>query len=127
MTPGQDKPVEASGLEAPALRPVVRDGVSHAVMLGAGESYFGAFAIFLRASSLQVGLVSALPAFLGALFQFWGVRLMERRGVRRPLIVWGAIIQALTLLPIAALAFVPGLDDLAGVILILLVAKVNVE
>ena len=103
------------------LKPPVRDGVAHAVMLGAGENYFGAYGIFLRASNLEIGLLAALPPFLGALFQFFGVRLMERHGIRRPLMVFGAIVQAFTLVPIALLGFWPDRFGYPGVVLIVLV------
>ena len=48
---------------SPTLRASVRDGASHAVMLGCGETYFGPFGIFLLAGTLQVGLLATLPTF----------------------------------------------------------------
>ena len=40
------------------LKSSIRDGMSHAVMLGAGETYLGAFGIFLQATAMQTWLIS---------------------------------------------------------------------
>lgn len=105
------------------LKPVVHDGVAHASMLGSGENYFGAFAVHLQATNWEIGMLAALPPFLGSIFQFTGVRAMERRPrQRRALMVRGAIVQALFLLPIACLSFaVPAVGAAAPLILIALV------
>ncbi len=105
------------------LKPVVHDGVAHASMLGSGENYFGAFAVYLQATNWQIGMLAALPPFLGSIFQFSGVRAMERRPRRRrALMVAGAVVQAAFLIPIAGLAFAaPGLAAWAPLILIALV------
>ena len=49
--------------DIPALKAAIKDGVSHAVMMGSGETYLGPFGIFLHASTLQVGLLASLPLF----------------------------------------------------------------
>jgi hypothetical protein len=51
-------------------RASVQDGVSYAVMMGCGETYFGPFGIFLSASTLQVGLLASLPQLFGAVMQW---------------------------------------------------------
>ena len=47
-----------------ALRHSVRDGMAYSAQVGAGETYFSAFALFLRATAPQVALVSTLPLLL---------------------------------------------------------------
>ena len=57
-----------------ALRHSVRDGMAYSVQVGAGETYFSAFALFLRASAPQVALISTLPPLLASsalIFSAW--------------------------------------------------------
>ncbi len=86
-----------------SLRHSVRDGMAYAVMAGGGETYFSAFALFLRASAPQIALLSTLPALLGSLAQLLSAWLGRRVGRRRPIVLAGATIQALAWLPLLAL------------------------
>lgn len=99
----------------PSLRAAVRDAVWFSVMLGAAESYFGAFGIYLKANALQLAFLAAAPPFIGSLCQLLGVRLMERVTSRRRLVVAFAVLQSLLLIPIAAIPFIWGITP-AGVI-----------
>jgi len=76
------------------------DGTAHAAMVGFGESYFPAFALFLGATTFQAGLLTTLPLLAGALFQlttpFGAAWLGNKRWV-----VVSACLQALTFAPIA--------------------------
>ncbi|MFH1491467.1 MAG: MFS transporter [Pseudomonadota bacterium] len=105
----------------PSLRASIRDGVSHAVMLGCGETYFGPFGIFLMARTLQVGLLATLPQFLGAVMQWVGAVNMDRLQSRRRTVVAGAALQALTLVPMALLPFLLGKGSLSVMWLLLLI------
>src|SRR6185295_12904930 len=82
-----------------ALRHSVRDGMAYSVQVGAGETYFSAFALFLRASAPQVALISTLPPLLGSLAQIFSAWSGTFVG-RRRLIVWACALQALLWLPI---------------------------
>ncbi len=64
-------------------------------MSGVGESYLGAFAIFLKASNPQIALLAALPQLIGAFFQFLSVRLLNYLKSRKKIILYGVIGQAL--------------------------------
>lgn len=108
LEPGMPDPEEQKPENASSLRASIRDGVSHAVMMGSGEAYLGPFGIFLRASTLQVGLLASLPQFFGAVMQWAGAVNMDRIQSRRRIIVTGASIQALTLLPMALIPFFLG-------------------
>ncbi|HEX9136378.1 MAG TPA: hypothetical protein VF905_05485, partial [Nitrospirota bacterium] len=44
-----------------SLRYSIFDGAFAASMIGFGESFFVAFGLFLKATTLQVGLLSSLP------------------------------------------------------------------
>ncbi len=91
-----------------SLEASIRDGVSHAVMLGAGESYLGPFGIFLQATTLQIGILASLPQLFGAVMQWASAWAMDRIRSRRRLIVIGTIFQALLWIPISVLPFVLG-------------------
>jgi len=106
---------------SPSLRASVRDGMSHAVMIGAGETYFGPFGIFLGATTMQIGLLATLPQLFGALLQWAGALATERIKSRRTTIVRAALFQASLLLPAALLPFVLGAGQDVVFVLILLV------
>jgi MFS family permease len=96
-----------------SLRHSLRDGVYFSAMIGSAESYFSAFAVFLKASTAQIGLLAALPPILASFSQLssaWiGQALGAKRqgsSVRRHIIVFGAVLQALTLIPLALLPMI---------------------
>lgn len=88
-----------------SLRVSIRDGQCHALTLGGGETYLGPFGIFLGAGTLQIGLLATIPALFGSLMQWVGVLAMKQTGSRRRLVVTGATLQALVLIPIAVIPF----------------------
>jgi len=89
----------------PSLRASIRDAVWFSIMLGAGESYFGAFGVYLGGSAYQIGILATLPMFLGSLSQLVGVMLMARYGSRRKLIVHAVRLQSLIWIPLSLIAF----------------------
>ena len=82
-----------------SLRHSIRDGVAFSVQVGSGETYFSAFALFLRATAPQVALLSTLPPLLGSLAQIFSAWLGRFAG-RRRLVLTGATLQAALWLPI---------------------------
>ncbi len=93
----QDPAVERS------LRHSVRDAAAYSVMTGAGETYFSAFAVFLKASTAQVALLASLPPLLGSFAQLFSAWWGHRRGIRKSLILTGVYLQALSWLPLMLL------------------------
>ena len=84
-----------------SLRHSVRDGVAFSVMQGGGETYLSAFALYLRASTQQIAWLAALPALTGALAQLVSARVGAGHvRWRKRMIVTGAVIHALTWLPL---------------------------
>jgi MFS family permease len=83
----------------------IRDGVTFAIMGGVSESYFGAFAVFLKATAPQIGLLAALPPLLASFIQMFAVWLGQVTGIRRGIIVAGALLQVIALVCIAFLPF----------------------
>jgi MFS family permease len=82
-----------------ALRHAVRDGTAFSVQVGAGETYFSAFALFLRATAPQVALLTTLPPLLGSLAQIVSAWLGGYVG-RKRVVLAGCVLQALLWLPI---------------------------
>lgn len=83
-----------------SLRASTLDGTAHAVMLGLGETYFPAFALFLGASAFAAGLLTTLPLLVGALFQLltpYGAGVVGNKRW----VVGSALLQALTFVPVA--------------------------
>jgi MFS family permease len=82
-----------------ALSHSVRDGMAFSVQVGAGETYFSAFALFLKATAPQVALLSTLPPLLGSAAQLFSAWLGGYMGRRRVVLV-GCMLQALLWIPI---------------------------
>lgn len=107
--------------DSSSLRYSVRDGIWDAIKLGAGETFLGPFGIFLKASTIQIGLLATLPQLFGALMQWASALAMDRLRDRRALVTASAAVQALILLPIGLLPFVPAEGDMLVTALLLLV------
>lgn len=90
---------------AQSLRHSMRDGVAYSVMAGAGETYFSAYALFLKASASQISWLTALPSLLGSLIQIASAWLSHCTGRRKPIILFGVTLQALMWLPIIWLPY----------------------
>jgi len=106
--------------QKPSLRASVRDAMGTSVMIGFGDNFLSTFAIFLRGTALQIGILATLPALVGALSQLLGVWVMDRFRKRRLLIVSGATLQALIWIPAALVPFVFGDGSQSVTILICL-------
>jgi MFS family permease len=90
---------------AQSLRHSVRDGVAYAFMAGAGESYLAAYALFLKATTAQISVLTALPALLGSVAQLLSAWLGGHIARRQTLILAGVLGQALAWLPIIWLPY----------------------
>lgn len=74
-------------------------------MTGGLETYFSAFALFLKATATQVAVLVTLPNLLGSLAQIYSAWIGHRINRRKPIIIGGAYAQALVLPLILALTF----------------------
>jgi len=84
------------------------EGMAYAVMAGTGDTYIPAAAVALGATSLQIGMLSALPQLLGALLQFFSINLIRLFKSRKTLVVAGTVLHALIWLPIIGVLLWPG-------------------
>lgn len=84
------------------MRASLREAVVYALMLGLGEAFFVADAVRMGASAIELGLVVALPLFVGALGPAGALAAIGRGLSMRKLAVFGAVVQALALTMLAA-------------------------
>ena len=87
-----------------SLRYSISEGAFAAAMVGFGESFFLPYALLLKASTLQVGLISALPQAVGSLLQFFSNTLIAKFHSRKRFVMSGALLQSLMYVPVG-LAF----------------------
>ena len=80
-----------------SLQHSLKDAVAFSVMSGGIETYFSAFALFLKASASQVAFLATFPNLLGSLAQLLSAWVGHRINQRRLLIIIGAFSQAATL------------------------------
>jgi len=90
-----------------SLKYSILDGFFYSMMVGFGESFLGAFAVFLKATNGQIGLIGSLPQALGSLSQLLSRRVMRLLNSRKKIVLFGALISALMYIPIT-LAFFLG-------------------
>jgi MFS family permease len=88
-----------------SLRYSMWDGAFSAAMIGFGETFFVPYALFLKATTLQVGLLSSLPQALGSLIQVFSIPLMRGLGSRKKLVVTSALLQGSMYAPIMLVFF----------------------
>jgi MFS family permease len=86
-----------------SLRHSLKDAAAFATMVGLGETYFSAFAIFLKATTPQVGLLASVPPLLASLVQLFSAWLGRMTGHRKGIILVGASLQAFAWIPLIAL------------------------
>jgi MFS family permease len=85
------------------LRHSLKDAAAFGTMTGAGETYFSAFALFLKATTPQIGLLASLPPLLASSVQLLSAWLGRLTGQRKAIILTGAGLQALSWIPILTL------------------------
>lgn len=99
MAPADDR------LRRESLGRAVREGESYSVMAGAGETYFTAYALLLRATTSQIAFLAAVPALLGSFMQLVSAWMGHGAHARKPLIVVGVVAQGLMWAPMIWLPF----------------------
>ena len=74
-------------------------------MIGFGESFFPAFAVFLMASNIELALLTSVPLLLGSLVQLFSDDLLKRLRSRKKLVSRMALLQGLMYIPILLVFF----------------------
>lgn len=78
----------------------VLDGSCYSAMVGFGESIFSMFAVFLKATSFQLGLIGSLPQTLGSFFQIFARKMLSKFPSRKSYVLVFALLQALCFIPL---------------------------
>jgi MFS family permease len=92
-----------SFLSTKTSKDIVKEGSFDALKIGAAETYFGAFGVYLGGTPLQIGALATLPPLIGAMAQAFGMRLAERVASRRDSVVRFIRIQALLVVLLACI------------------------
>jgi MFS family permease len=82
------------------------EGSASSTTTGFGEQYIVPFALKIGASSTQIGILSAIPAFVGSLFQIIGAKLTDKYMSRKKLVSLFVLFQALSFFPLFLLPLV---------------------
>jgi MFS family permease len=80
-----------------------KEAVASATMTATGDNFFNAFAVYLQASAMQMGWLTAIPQLFGALSQMLSAWLGNYLP-RKPMVVFAAGLQALVVSGLALLA-----------------------
>jgi len=88
-----------------SLKYSVLDASFYSAMVGFGESFFSAFAVFLKATNFQLGLLGSLPQAFGSILQLLSERLLKFFGSRKRFVCTFVLLQAFMYLPIMLVFF----------------------
>jgi MFS family permease len=87
-----------------ALKISISEGSASSISTSIGDNFITPFALALRGSALHVGILSALSGLVAPVAQFFGSTLMEHHP-RKKIVLRFVLLQALTWLPVALIAF----------------------
>ena len=73
----------------------IRDGAFYSIMAGFGDSYITPFALLLKASTAEVGMLAALPHLISSWFMVLGARLVNRYRSRKRIVLYAVFFHAL--------------------------------
>lgn len=80
------------------------DGLFYAIMVGLAEVYIAAFVLRLGLGPIAAGLITTIPVLVGAGLQLLAPRIIRRVGSYPRFMFYGAGLQGLMYLPLAAIA-----------------------
>ena len=89
-----------------SLKSSLKDAAAFATMTGVGETYLSAFALFLKATTPQIGLLASFPPLLASLAQLLSAWIGRLTGHRKLIVLAGAGLQAFAWLPILLLPLI---------------------
>lgn len=106
------------------LRRSVLEGMFSAIMSGGAVVFIIPFAVFLGANSIQIGLISAIPALLAAWFQLASLKLLEVHQKKSTVVMFFVAIHAISWLLIAILPFIAPTSQLSWFIALTIIGTV---
>jgi len=81
------------------------DGAFYSTMFGFGDTYFSPYAIYLKATNLEMGLLTALPGLFSSISQLWAPEFTEKAG-RKRFMTATAFLQAVICAPIILVPYI---------------------
>ncbi|MBI4148975.1 MFS transporter [Candidatus Woesearchaeota archaeon] len=72
----------------------IKDGAFYSAMTGFGDSYITPFALLLKASSTQIGMLATLPLFISSWFMVLGARLVNTYKSRKRIVLYSVFFHA---------------------------------
>jgi len=88
-----------------SLKLNIFDGAASFAMAGLTQNYITPFALALKATTTQIGLLNSFPSFLTAFSQLVSPALVNRAGTRKRVILPAVFMQALMWLPVFLLPY----------------------
>jgi MFS family permease len=107
-----------------SLQACWKEGVTAQIVMGIFDYYLIPYALFLGATSPQVGFLVASPNFLSAMAQLFAVRAVTAAGSRHRLLVGTTALQAVMLVPLVFLPLYPFPGKMAILIALVSVFRV---
>jgi MFS family permease len=92
------------------LKASLIDAAAYGGMVGCGETYLAAFALAMGLGETVAGLVTSLPLVAGGLMQLVSPEAVRRIGSYRKWVVFCALVQALTFVPLVIAAILGELN-----------------
>jgi len=102
---GKPRPSRVGGQVRKSLRNSFIDGVFASAMLGFTEQYITPFAIALKATTAQIGMLAAFPSIIGSLIQLKSADVVEHLKSRIRIITIFVFLHAFMFIPILLVPF----------------------
>ncbi|NQV42891.1 MAG: MFS transporter [Candidatus Marinimicrobia bacterium] len=78
-----------------ALKHSISEGKWWSVMWGFGDSFLPAFAVLLKATTTQLGLLVSIPQLFAALIQLSAIRIESNQVSRKTMLIWMSLLQGI--------------------------------
>ncbi len=89
-----------------SLKASIMDGSAYAAMLGLTQNYITPFALIMKATTAQIGLLSGIPNGMMSIAQLFAPILSEKLGSRKGLVMLMAFFHALMWVPILLIPYI---------------------
>jgi MFS family permease len=99
------KSFAASAKVEKSLRYSIYDGAASGATTGLTQDYIAPFALALKATSTQIGLLTSIANMAAALFQLKAPAILRRAGTRKRMILPVVLVEALLWAPLALIPF----------------------
>jgi len=83
-----------------------KDAIGYSAMVGFGETYMSAYAIFKGAAESVIGYISSVPFFVGSLLQIFAPYAMKKLRMRKDLLLLFVLLNAVSWLLIISTIFI---------------------